>query len=296
MRFLLLLVFVFHFPTGSLSQVVKSVVLDSVVIQAVKRGFDVSDFIEMVKSDTSFIKGFRQLRIFPHKISGNLTVYNKKGKVTATRTRKGQQYVKDGRRWIEIEEEKSEGKFYDRRGEPKLYTAELFDDLFFYADTVSVKENTIGENHDGNTDNISKLTRLVFNPGSEISGVPLIGNRMAIFDDEMVDFYNYSLKADLFSDSIPCYVFSVFVKSGYEGDVVIQRMNTWFNRKTFDIVFRDYRISHRTSVFDFDVMMKIRMTYSNFVLYPGQIEYSGYWDLPFKKAERSGFELNFKIK
>jgi hypothetical protein len=119
---------------------------------------------------------------------------------------------------------------------------------------------------------------------------------MAVFDESMSAFYDYFLKADVFGDSIPCYVFSLRVRSGFEDDVVIRSMNTWFNRKTFDIVYRDYKVGYKTPLFDFNVEMKIRMDYHGNILYPSQIKYSGYWDLPLKKTERADFMLNFKMK
>lgn len=295
MRFVLLLSLFFSLPGLIDAQVVKSVVLDSVVVQAVKRGFDVSDFIDMVKSDKSFIKGFRNLRTHSHEITGVMNVYDRKGRVQASRKRAGRQIVENGRRWIRIDDESASGKFYDRKGDPKLYTAVLFDEVFFYADTPSVKASASSV-PDAGSSNIGKLKQLVFNPGSNIGGVPFIGNRMAIFDDDMAGYYDYGIRAEQMSDSLPCYVFSVKAKSGFGDDLVIQSMNTWFNRKTFEIVYRDYVISYSTPVFDFDVAMKITMAYDDAILYPGHIEYSGYWDLPFRKKEQADFDLRFKIE
>lgn len=292
---LLLIFFSLCLPLCAFSQVVKSVVLDSVVVQAVKRGFDVEDFVEMVKSDTSFLKGFRNLRTNPHHITGVLNVYDKKGRVQASRKRAGRQLVDNGRRWIRIDEESVSGKFYGRNGIPKLYTATLFDELFFYTDTPSVKTQATAASDEGSS-NIGKLKQLVFNPGSNIGGVPFIGNRMAVFDDEMADYYHYAIRAEMIHDSLPCYVFSVQAKSGYADDLVVKSMNTWFNRRTFEIVYRDYVVSFNAPVFDFDVRMKITMEYENDLLYPGRIEYSGYWDLPLKKQERADFDLRFKIE
>ena len=296
MRILYWLLILLFIPRDTYSQVVKSVVLDSVVVQAVKSGFDVSDFIEMVRADTSFIKGFRQLRRLPHTVDGHFDVYNKRGKILSSRTRNGRQKVEGGKRWMIVDEDRMTGKFYDRKGNPVLYTAELFDDLFFNTDTLAINERSSVSSDPGNSGHIGKLKLLVFSPGSDISGVPFIGDRMAIFKDDMSAYYQYHLSVDSFSDSIPCYVFSVKVVPGYEADVIIQTMNTWFNRKTFDIVYRDYRLKYSTPVFDFDVNMNITMRYKDAILYPGTIQYSGYWDLPLKKAERSRFELIFELE
>ena len=42
--------------------IVKSVMLDSVMVSAVSAGFSVEDFVGYVKSDTSFYQGFKNLR------------------------------------------------------------------------------------------------------------------------------------------------------------------------------------------------------------------------------------------
>jgi len=113
------------------AQVVKSVVLDSVVVQAVKKGFSVEDFIEMVQADTSFLRAFRYTRSTAHHVEGTMTVYGRKKRVVAKRYNRATQQVTSSRRWMVHEEEKVEGKFYNRKNEPGSYTAELFDDIFF---------------------------------------------------------------------------------------------------------------------------------------------------------------------
>src|SRR6478735_8789360 len=132
MRILIIGLFLIFLKTVSYSQVTKTVVLDEVMIQAVKKGFDVEDFIGMVKADTSFLRAFRYLRNAPHKVEGNMTVYGKKGKIEATRYRMAFQVTQNNRRWIEMQEEKITGKFYDKKENPETYTAEVFDDIFFY--------------------------------------------------------------------------------------------------------------------------------------------------------------------
>ncbi len=280
------------------SQVVKSVVLDSVMIQAVKKGFDVEDFMQMVKSDTSFLRGFRNLRNAPHEVAGMMTVYGKKKKVESTRYRKAIQVTENKRRWISIKEEKVTGKFYNRKEEPETYTAELFDDIFFYKDTLPVLppsqsiSATTGTNNSGN---ISKLKKLVFNPGAEIDGVPVIGDRMAIFDDDMVEYYDYAINARMYQDSVSCYVFSCLAKPDAGDYPVLKTMNTWFDRKTFNIVYRDYHYQYSGMLFDFDVSMKITMSYDKGILYPSKIDYTGFWDVPLHKKENVDFNLDFKL-
>ncbi|MBL0341729.1 MAG: hypothetical protein IPP71_12780 [Bacteroidetes bacterium] len=72
----ILIIVSFLQPVCIYSQVAKSVELDSVMIQAVKQGFDVVDFIEMVQADTSFVQGFKNLVNAPYKAKSNVTIYD----------------------------------------------------------------------------------------------------------------------------------------------------------------------------------------------------------------------------
>jgi hypothetical protein len=285
-------------PTAVYSQVAEKVVLDSVVIVATRSGFNVADFIEMVKSDTSFLRGFRNLRYSAHEVKGNMTIYGRKKKITAARFRRAIQHVDEKSRWITIEEEKITGKFYNRREEPGSYTAEIFDNVFFYSDTLIRQTGgaIIKPPADAkNTSNIDKLKQVVFNPGAEVHGVPIIGKRMAIFDEDMVEYYDYAINVDEFRDSISCYVFSCKAKNDAGDKAVVKYLNTWFDRKTFNIVYRDYHLQYYGLLFDFDVTMKIKMDYDKSMLYPSEISYSGFWDVPLRKAETVDFQLNFSL-
>ncbi len=280
------------------SQVVKSVVLDSVVVAAVKSGFNVNDFIEMVKQDTSFLRSFRYLRNQPHLVTGNMELLNKKNHVYASRYREAYQVCNGNRRWIQLADERVKGKFYNRKQEPKLYTAELFDEIFFYEDTLPVLppsvsiSGTTGNNNNSSTD---KLKRLVFNPGAPIDGVPVVGKRMAIFDDDVTGYYNYRIDTRLYNDSIPCYVFTCTAKPGTGDYTVVKYLTTFFDRKTFNIVFREYKLQYSGLLFEFDVHMSIATATVEGNVYPSRISYRGFWDLPLRKEERANFDLSFTI-
>ena len=272
--------------------------LDEVMIQAVKKGFDVNDFVNMVKSDTSFWEGFRNLRNAQHLVEGNILIYGKKNNVRASRYRKAIQVVKQSRRWMAIVEEKVAGDFYNRKETPEYYTAELFDELFFYKDTlglVPASESVASGTGTSNSSNISKLKKLVFNPGSEIEGVPVVGKRMAVFDDDMVKYYDYSISFKTYHDTVSCYVFSCIEKEGAGDYPVLKSLNTWFDSSTLNIVYRDYRYQYSGLLFDFDVTMKVTMNYDFGLLYPSKIEYTGFWDIPLRKEEKVDFNLDFKL-
>jgi len=135
----------------------------------------------------------------------------------------------------------------------------------------------------------------VFNPGAEIDGVPVVGKRMAIFDDRMAEHYNYAIRVDNYKDSLSCYVFSCTVKSEEDEFPVVRSLNTWFDRRSFKIVYRDYRLKYSGLLFDFDVAMKVIMDIHGNEVYASKIEYSGFWDIPLRKKETVDFDLGFRI-
>ncbi|MBK8416648.1 MAG: hypothetical protein IPL22_20330 [Bacteroidetes bacterium] len=286
------------FSSGINAQVVKSVMLDSMTVVEVSKGFNVTDFIEMVKSDTSYHEGFRNLRNnSPHGVNGTMTVYWQKEQSSCPRTRKAMQTVTDRRRYVTIQDEKVTGDFYKRKGDPETYTAEIFDEVFFYKDTIPVDREIVSQQTDPKNENsshINQLKKLVFNPGAEIDGVPVIGKRMAIFEDHMVPFLRLPYFNSLWQDTVSCYVFSCISKPDAGDRTVVKSLNTWFDRRTFAIVYRDYQLVYSGLLFDFDVNMKIVMDDSP-MLHPKNISYKGFWDVPLKKKEKVDFDLNFKM-
>ncbi|MBL0341730.1 MAG: hypothetical protein IPP71_12785 [Bacteroidetes bacterium] len=217
-------------------------------------------------------------------------------KVIATRFRNGEQHINLNKRWMQLSEDKFTGKFYDRKNKPDTYTIEMFDDIFYYKDTMPVvgpSASLASGTQSNNPGNIEKLQTLIFSPGSEIKGIPVVGKRFAIFDDDMVPYYDYSITAAIFKDSISCYVFSCHEKPNAGDYPVLKSLSTWFDRKTFNIVYREYRYQYSSMIFDFDVSIKVIMDYVNEKLIPKQISYSGFWDLPLRKQENVDFTIDF---
>jgi len=286
-------------PIFSIAQedVVKAVMLDSVSI-SVKRGFDKEDFIRMVREDTSFYKAFKNLKCLSNKSSSNLTVLNKESNEKASFNRKATQHVANRRMWITVDEENVQGKLYKRNGEHRYYTAEMFDHIFFPKDTVRVSNiirSGTGEKQDGkNERNKDKLKLLIFNPGAEVGGVPLVGKKMAIFDPKMVKYYNYRISKEMYRDTISCYVFSCEAKPGKgEDKTVIKSLKSYFDRSTFNVVSRSYKLEYTSLLFDFNVNINVDLTTHAGFLVPEKIEYSGYWDVPLKKIESINFISRF---
>ncbi len=280
------------------AQDIKTIHLDSLTIVAVKGGFSVAEFIELVRTDTSFYKAFKNLKYFPYQSGSNLIVYNKGQEEKASILRNVTQHVNGNKRWMVIDEEKVKGKLRDRKNKYNYYTAELFDYIFFATDTA-VRSNTIeaGKSDSKNKNYEDKLKTLIFNPGAQVKGVPLIGDRMAIFDKEMQPYYDYKIASAKYQDSIPCYVFTCSAKKelGYfsKDKPVIKELISYFDKRTFNIVSRRYVLSYSAALFDFDVKMDVRLKTINGNLVPQLIVYQGRWDIPFKSPEIVNFNINF---
>jgi hypothetical protein len=300
--FFIALLFIF-FTFRIFSQSVEKVIqLDSVTIQATKRGFDVKDFVDWVQNDTTFYKAFKNLHYYPFQMKSDLTVYGKSKEEKGTMHRKAVQRVLKKKRWIVIDEEKVSGNIYKRKKEYNYYTVELFDHIFFRLDTVTAS-NIIHDQADAeNTDSkngkyTEKLKTLMFNPGAEVDGVPLIGHKMAIFNEDMTKHYDYKILADTLNDSIPCYVFSCKAKQmdsiRTDGKAVIKNLETWFDKRTLNVLARKSTLTYKSIFFDFDVKMDVKLEEINGALVPVFINYNGFWDIPFKKPEIVQFKILF---
>lgn len=283
--------------TGFLhAQDIKTIQLDSITITAVKGGFSVQDFIDLVKADTSFYRAFKNLKCYPYQSQGNLVVFNKASGEKASMHRKATQYVRDNSRWLVINEEKVQGPLRKKK-KYNYYTAELFDYIFFATDTTPVANTGKSAPNKKNQDYEEKLKVLIFNPGAKVEGVPIISERMAIFDPDMVKYYDYKITSETYKDSIPCYVFRCTAKKdlGYfaKDKPVIKELVSYFDKKKFRIMSRSYLLSYSSALFDFNVQMDVALLPVKDKLIPGTIVYKGQWDIPFKKREIVNFNIHF---
>ena len=85
------------------------------------------------------------------------------------------------------------------------------------------------------------------------------------------------------------YIFEITAKEdlGYfsKDEIVVDKMTTWFNPRTLEVLGRNYSLSYKAGVYDFDVAMEVEMTYFNGKLVPKILRYKGNWDVAFKKRE-----------
>jgi len=272
-----------------------SITLSELVIRS---NINIPAFIEKVKKDTSFYKAFRNLRVLNFTALNDIRMLDKNGKAKAALYSRTRQKAWSGCRTTTTVEEKTEGDIYDRDHHFNYYTAELYAGLLFAYDTVCGETNIVGDpeiklkNASGIEKHKEQLKMLFFNPGKKIPGIPFLGSKMAIFDQEMAPYYDFSIDLVDYKGQ-NCYVFRVEKKkdlrSSQLNDIVIDQMTTWFSHDNFEILGRTYALSYDAGVYDFNVQMEVELAKFGDWLVPTLIRYNGDWKLIFKKRERGIF-------
>jgi len=274
------------------------VTIDEVVIRASENGFDIKDFIQRIKEDTTFYKAFRSMHLVTYNAENDILVFEKKGnKVKASLDSETKQIYRDGCRTMSVLEEKVTGDFYNKKKEYNYYTAELYANLFFTKGKVCGEDNIVKNRleHTGKGSmekNKAKLKQLMFNPGSRISGIPFMGNKSAIFDPEIAKMYDFRLGIES-KNGVDCYVFEATPKKEYLSDVVYKQFKTWFRQSDYSIVARDYALSYNTAAYDFDVKIHVDLIQKGKYLLPSYISYKGNWFAFTKGRERVNFAAKF---
>lgn len=272
--------------------------LDSFVVTATRKGFNVDDFIELVRKDDSFFKAFHNLRFVDATFQNDIRLFDKKGKVKAS-YRSNSVQTSDGRcREMQNFDEQVSGNYFKRKKKYRYYTATLYDRVFFTNGRVCENPDatTWQEGKSGIEKHISELKKLIFSPG-EKADVPLIGNKTAIFEPKMRQYYDYSISSKKYVNGADCYVFTAKVKDEFEnkkeGKTIIKYLETYFEKETFQVLARNYQLAASTTFYDFDVTMRVKLTKVGEKYFPETVEYDGQWDIPFKKPEIAVFTAKF---
>lgn len=288
--------------TSLVAQTDSSVTVNKKVITlkevVVRNNLNVPAFIDRVREDTTFYKAFRNLKVLGYTALNDIRMMNKRGKAKATLTSKTRQLVKNHCRWMEVSDEKTTGDFYDRNKNLNYYTAEMYAGLFFALDTICGETNIVKgtafntKGKSGMAKHREQLKMLFFNPGKRIPGLPFIGNKIALFDEDVADLYDFVIDMEPFKGDL-CYVFRIVPRTNLTGGekdkVVINEMTTWFNNSNWEIVARNYDLSYRAGIYDFDVHMEVEMTKFEDLLVPKVLRYNGTWDVVLKKREQGAF-------
>jgi hypothetical protein len=234
-------------------------------------------------------------------------MYDKNQKMVASLDSRTRQNKIAGCRTMDVLEEKTFGNLRDSKGEYNYVTPSLYASLFFTKGKICGETNIVkGKKRTIQGSGIEKakeqLKMLFFNPGEKIPGIPMIGNKLDLYDDNAHELYTYRLDYVDYHGKL-AYVFEIKPKEdlGFfaKDRVVVDQMITWFNPTTLEVLGRNYSLSYKAGVYDFNVQMEVEMTYTpNGLLVPKILRYKGDWDVVFKKRERGLFTatlFDFKV-
>src|SRR5688572_17362414 len=174
----------------------KVVTLKEVVV---RNNMNVQAFMKRVQDDTSFYKAFRNLRVLGYTSLNDVRMLDGKGRVQASLDSKTRQDVGNSCRWTVILDEKTTGDFFDRNHHSNYYTAQMYAGLFFASDTICGESNIVaGTSFDirhksGLEKHKEQLKMLFFNPGKKVPGIPFIGNKIALFDENVAQYYDFTI-------------------------------------------------------------------------------------------------------
>lgn len=265
----------------------------------VRNNLDYASLLRRIKNDTTFYKAFRTLRVIEYGAYNYINIPDKKGASKATYSSKTFQHRANGCRTTEFAEQKTTGDFFDSKGNYNYTTGEMYAGLFFTKGKVCGENNivtgsvisTAGKS--GTDKHKEQLKMLFFNPGKKIPGIPFIGNKLDLYDDDAHKLYDYKLDYIAYKGSY-AYVFSIKPKPdlGFfkRNDIVVDEMTTWFDAKSMEVLARVYKLSYKAIAYDFDVDMEVEMAHTpDGQLVPKVMRYKGNFGIMFKKRERGEF-------
>jgi len=268
----------------------QSLSLPVVIVNSVNSG----QLLRRIKNDTSFYKAFKTLHVVSYRSDNHIEVYNKKGKVKASYKSKSQQERVGGCRTTKILQQQTTGDFFDHKGHYNYTIGDMFAGLFFADGKVCGETNIVKGNMNFATSGLSgidkkkqQLKMLFFNPGRKIPGIPFIGDKLDLYDQDALKKYNYRLDTVTYADHHG-YEFTITPKPGAHG-IVIDYMRTIFDAETLNVLYRSYSLSYKAGVYDFDVKMQVRLDIRNGQLVPIQLYYKGNWSVVLKGRERASF-------
>lgn len=272
--------------------------LEEVIIYA--NELDVPAFIRQIKTDTTFYKAFKSMRLQTYNAENDIQVYDKKGKnIVASLVSETKQIYRNGCRTMNVLEETVTGDFYKKNGDYRYYTAEMYASLFFTKGKVCNENDIVGNFADfgasrarGIEKRKAQLKQLIFNPGSRVDGIPFFGAKSSIFTDNMTDKYTYTITEEA-RNGEDCYKFTATPLAQYKSQVVINQLTTWFRKSDFSIVSRSYNLSYSGMGYDFNVSMLVNLREVRGKLLPTYIAYNGNWHVTTQGRERVKFTAKF---
>lgn len=301
-RYIIFLFFLFFYALTTVCAQDSTIQIDKKVVTLkeviVRSNLDVPSFVRRIQLDTTFYKAFRNLKVLGFTSLNDVRMLDKNGEMEAMLQSKTKQNVKNGCRSMTVLEESTKGDIYKSDSSWNYYTLEMYAGLMFAKGTIC-GENNIVANAEQNVSDKSgiekhkeQLKMLFFNPGKKIPGVPFVGNKVALFDEDVSKLYDFIIDMEQYLGQ-NCYVFRIKARSDLSrserNNVVINEMTTWFDSNTMEIIARNYDLSYDAGVYDFDVHMEVQLTKFGEYLVPKLIRYNGNWHVAFKKRERGVF-------
>ena len=267
-------------------------------VAVVRSNLNVPSFIKYVQADTSFYKAFKNLKILNFSATNDIRMQDKNSVTLATLHSTTKQVRTANCRSTIIEQEATTGNFYTKQKKYNYTTAEMYAGLLFAIPKKCDETNIVGDGKvptqglSGMQRHEQQLKMLFFNPGRRIDGIPLMGNKTALFDADLSKYYNNLINYELYQNKY-CYKYTIIARDSLtkaeRSNIVIDEMTTWFDATTLQIMGRNYTLSFNAGVYDFKVTMQVEMTTYNNLTVPSLIRYKGNWDVAFKKRERGIF-------
>jgi len=264
----------------------------------VRNHLDYESLLRRIQNDTTFYKAFRNLHIVEFTSLNNIRMFDKRGNVQASYYSKTRQHRENGCRSSESLEQKTTGDFLDSKGNYNYATGEMYASIFLTKGKVCGEDNIVAghtfstSGKSGTEKHKEQLKMLFFNPGRKIPGIPLIGNKLDLYDEHAHRVYNYTLDYDTYRGNYT-YIFSIKPKDDLglfqRGDIVVDEMTTWFDARTMEVVARNYTLSYKAGIYDFNVTMQVEMTRIGDLLVPETMRYKGNFSVVTKKRERGEF-------
>lgn len=271
------------------------VTLSEVVVRS---GMDVNGFIERVRRDTTFYKAFRNLRVLSYSSLNDIRMAGRRGRPGAGYRSRTRQTAWSGCRVTRVLESSPSGNFFERDGTHRFYTARLYDALFHSFDTICGQHNLVRD-HGPRTRGTSGMERhkeqlktLFFDPGADIPGIPLMGDKTRIFDADHRKLYDFDIDIRE-RKGVRCYVFRIAARKDlgiFDRDrIVIDEMETWFDYRSFEVMERTYAMRYDAGVYRFDVRMHVELGHAGRYLVPTLVRYDGSWKVALRSPEQGVF-------
>ncbi len=264
----------------------------------VHNNLDYLSILQRIKNDTTFYKAFRNLHIVGYTSYNDIRILNKDDGLKASWNSKTIQHRDSSCRSMEVASEKTTGDYFDNKGNPNYLTGEMYASIFLTKGKICGEDNIVTgrsfntSNKTGIAKHKEQLKMLFFNPGKKIPGIPFIGDKLDLYDDNAHKLYDYRLEFIDYKGSF-AYVFTIKPKEDLgvfkREEIVVDEMTTWFDYKTLEVLARNYVLSYNTGAYNFHVNMQVEMTRVGTLLVPQILRYKGDFGIIFKKKERGEF-------